>query len=519
MITKNFIRENLYLDSIILMSLRSTVMQVEGVEEISLVMGSDSNKEILEGAGLLTKEGRTAQPGDLLIAVRVENGQAADRALARCNELLAGRERGKRALEERHPASLEEALHSLPEANLALISLPGPYAAREAEKVLESGRHVMIFSDNVPLDEEIRLKKRAQELGLLVMGPDCGTAIIGGIALGFANRVRRGPFGIVGASGTGIQEVSVLLHRSGYGTSQAIGLGSRDLLKEVRAMSMLQAIEAMERDSETLVVVLISKPPDPEVASLIYDTVRGKKKRYVINFLHGDEEAARERGLHFASGLEEAAQRAIAVLEERPFIFRPFTTDAEEIDERARAKRRKIGGASCVRGLFSGGTLAEEALLILTEKLGGIHSNIPLQSRYRLENSAKSRGNTIVDLGDDEFTRGKPHPMIDYTLRCSRMVEEAGDPSCGVILFDVVLGYGAHPDPSSPLVSAVDRARSRARSADRELCFVASLCGTNEDPQGYDRQRRALEEHGVIVLDSTAQAARFAGLVLKGEGD
>jgi FdrA protein len=498
------------------MSLRGSLKEIEGVDEVSVIMGSDSNKEILEDIGLLTGDGRLAKPGDVIIAVRAEDEEAARLVLKRSEELLSSRETRNRERKAVLPKSLEEALLSSPEANLALISLPGQYASREAMKALEGGCHVMIFSDNVPLDEEISLKKRASELGLLVMGPDCGTAIINGTALGFANAVRRGPFGIIGASGTGIQEVSVLLHRRGYGLTQAIGLGGRDLSKQIHAMSMLGAIDALEEDGDTRVIILISKPPDPEVANLIFDRVKEKKKEYIINFLNGDPEAAGRRGLHFASGLEEAVQLAVSVLEKTPFSFQPFTENPAAVTETAREQRLRIDRGSYIRGLFSGGTLADEALLILSEELGDIYSNIPIDERLKLGDSSVSRGHTIIDLGEDEFTRGRPHPMIDYGLRCERLVQEAHDPSCAVILLDVVLGYGAHSDPAAVLCPAIERARQVTESEDRYVSIVASICGTNEDPQNHDRQRAALEEQGVVVLPSNAQAARFAGLVLRG---
>lgn len=516
MITRNIVTENMYLDSIMLMSLSGTLKELGGVDEASVIMGSETNKQILESIGLLTEEGRGARPGDLIIAVRARESKTVEQVETRAHELLEGRMVEDREREVQLPRSFETAIASFPNANLALISLPGQYAGREAMKVLNSGRNVMIFSDNVPLGEEILLKKRARNLGLLVMGPDCGTAIINGIALGFANVVRRGHFGIIGASGTGIQEATVLLHREGYGITQAIGLGGRDLSREVGAMSMLQAIEALEHDTETRVILLISKPPDPEVADLIFDTVKRKKKEYIITFLKGGLEEAGRWGLHFASGMEEAVHQAIAVYENRPFVFRPFTEHPEKLVERAKKERMKLKKNNCLRGLFSGGTLADEALLILSRDIGDIYSNIPLEERFRLADVSKSHDNTVVDLGEDEFTRGKPHPMIDYTLRCDRLGQEARDPTCGVILLDVVLGYGAHPDPASVLLPAIQDAMRTAEAENRYICIIAYICGTEGDPQRIDRQRSMLEEQGVILLPSNAQAARFAGLVLKG---
>ncbi len=515
MVTKNIIRENTYLDSIMLMSISSSLKQIEGVLEVSVIMGTEANKEILKSTGLLTGEGEKAGPGDLIIAVQARIKDAEKIVLEKAEELLYIRASIEKEQETVIPKSYEAALQALPTANIAVISIPGQYAGREAMAVLESGRHVMIFSDNVPIEDEIKLKNRAKELDLLVMGPDCGTAIINGTALGFANVIRKGPIGVVGASGTGIQEVTTLIHKKGYGITQAIGVGGRDLSREVNGVSMLQGIKALENDAATDVIILISKPPSPEVVSLIFDTISDMKKKYIVNFLKGDPEEARKRGLLFASGLEEAAELAISEIEGREFIQSAFTLDEEVIRARAEKERKKLGKGKYIRGLFSGGTLADEALLILSRDIGDIHSNIPLKKELALKDSRKSFRNTIVDLGEDEFTRGRPHPMIDYTLRCDRIVEEAEDPDCGVILLDVVLGHGSHPDPSEALVPAVQKARKTAEKQGRHLAFIASVTGTDMDPQNYAGQISALEDAGVTILPSNAQAARYAGLIIK----
>jgi succinyl-CoA synthetase alpha subunit len=516
MVVKNIIRENTYLDSIILMSMSDQLRQLDGVEEVSAIMGTEANKEILKNIGLLEQEGERAKPGDLIIAVKAQNEKSSIGVIRKSEELLTKRALVVDGHEEALPISYDSALEMMPAANLVVVSVPGQYAGSVAMEALESGRHVMIFSDNVPLHEEIELKKRARELGLIVMGPDCGTAIINGTALGFANAVRSGPFGIVGASGTGIQEVSSLLHRRGFGITQAIGLGGRDLSLEVMGMSMLQGIEALENDPGTETIILISKPPAAEVAQKILDTVQNQKKRYIVNFLNGDPAEAEKRGITFASGLEEAVELAISVREGRDRRTSAFTGYAEGIIHGAEEERKKIGGGKYLRGLFSGGTLADEALVILGEYIGGVHSNVPLSEELRLADSWKSFQHTIVDLGEDEFTRGKPHPMIDFALRSERLAREAADPGCGVVLLDVVLGHGAHPDPAGTLAPLIREAKKRAVHEGRYLAFVASVTGTDEDPQNFTIQKQVLEESGVAVLPSNAQAANYAGLLLRG---
>jgi succinyl-CoA synthetase alpha subunit len=515
MIVKNIVRENTYLDSIMLMSISNQMKKLENVEEAAAIMGSEANKELLREIGILTKDGEGAKPGDLIIAIKTNSNAALNNAIRGVDELLMRRADEKSSLQNVKPLSHAAALRMMPAANLTLISLPGQYAGREAMAVLESGRHVMIFSDNVPLTEEIELKKKAKELGLLVMGPDCGTAIINGTALGFANRIKRGPIGIVGASGTGIQEISTLLHKRGYGISHAIGVGGRDLSREVKGLSMLQGIHALETDPETEIVILLSKPPAPVVAEIILDTVVRLNKKYIVNFLYGDPSEAERRKLPFAAGLEEAVDLAVAVYEGKKYSTTTFSQDREIITARAEEEGEKIGKGKFLRGLFSGGTLAHEAIMILSRELGSIYSNSPLNEKLALKNNWKSNQHTVVDLGDDVFTRGRPHPMIDYTLRSERLIQEASDEDCGVILLDVVLGFGSHPDPSSALIPAVEEAQKIARKDGRRLSFVASVTGTDEDPQNYTAQKSALEKAGVTILPSNAQASRYAALLLK----
>jgi succinyl-CoA synthetase alpha subunit len=515
MIVKNIVRENTYLDSIMLMSISNQLKQLDQVKEAAAIMGSEANKELLREIGILTRVGEGAKPGDLIVAVKANSDAALKKAIRGADELLLRRTTQKTSLRNVKPLSYSAALGQMPAANLTLISLPGEYAGREAMSVLESGRNVMIFSDNVPLEEEIKLKKRAEELDLLVMGPDCGTAIINGIALGFANRIKRGPVGIVGASGTGIQEISTLLHKRGYGISHAIGVGGRDLSPEVMGMSMLRGIHALEMDPGTEIVILLSKPPAPEVAKSILDTVNRLDKKYIVNFLHGNPAEAEKRKLGFAAGLEEAVDLTIAVLEGKKVSKTTFSQGQEPIKVRAQERGEKTLKGTYLRGLFSGGTLAYEAIMILSRELGSIYSNTPLHENLSLKDNWRSFQHTVVDLGEDEFTRGRPHPMIDYTLRLERLTQEANDRDCGVILLDVVLGFGAHPDPSGALAQGVEEAGKIAHKDGRRLSFVASITGTDEDPQNYTAQKSALEEAGVTILPSNAQASRYAAWLLK----
>jgi len=499
---------NLYRDSVSLMALSASLAKLSGVEQVSAVMATPANVELLREAGLL--EGRiSASPNDLLLALRGKSAAALEAALAMA---LAVLEKPPAAAPgagvARQPLrSLQMAQAQAPAANLALISVPGEYAAAEALKALSLGLNVMLFSDNVSLADEVMLKRSAREHGLLVMGPDCGTAIVDGVPLGFANAVRRGAIGVVGASGTGTQQVTCLVHRAGAGVSQAIGTGGHDLHQDVGGISMLQGLALLARDRETRAIVLVSKPPAAAVARAVLAAATRARKPVVVNFIGAAPGAIRGRNLHAARTLEEAALAAVALARGRK--------PAPPAAERARRPALRLGAKQrYVRGLYSGGTFCYEASALLGEALGSVWSNAPVDPRMKLADPWRSREHTLVDLGDDVFTRGRPHPMIDHRLRNERLLKEAADPEVAVLLFDVVLGFGAHPDPASEMVPAIRKAQAAARKKGRGVAFVAFVCGTDEDPQGLERQESALREAGVLLAASSARAARLAASIV-----
>lgn len=507
MLIKNIVKKDTYQDSVFLMSIANRVKSLEGIEEVSCLMGTPENKKLLAEVNLLTDEGKEAEANDLLIAISAKNKKGIEEALREVEQLLAEKEVRGGEREISLPKSLNSALNQLPDANLVHISISGQYVRWEAEKALEKSLNLFIFSDNVPLKDELELKRIAQRKNLLVMGPDCGTAIINGIALGFANVIRRGDIGIVAAAGTGLQEASVLIHKAGLGISQGIGTGGRDLSKEISGITMLQGIRALEKEPNTKIIVLISKPPAKKVAERIIKEVRRSKKPFVINFL-GSKLGRKSKRIYFASTLEEAAHKAIALSKREKYKSKVFSERKERIVSLAKRESSRLKNKQkYIRGLFSGGTLCDEAMLILKDLIGDIYSNIPLKPSLKLKDSKKSQKNSLVDLGDDEFTRGRPHPMIDFTLRNERIIQEAKDPQTAVILLDIILGYGAHPDPANALAPAIEEAK------ERNVSVVASLCGTEEDPQDYKKQIEGLEKMGVIIMPSNAQTARFAALV------
>jgi len=500
---------NLYRDSVSLMALSASLGRLPGVEQVSAVMATPANVALLREARLL--ESRiAASPNDLLLALRGKSKAALQAALA---SALAALEKPPVAAPAGGVAaqplrSLQMALEQAPAANLALISVPGEYAAAEAMKALQLGLNVMLFSDNVSLADEAMLKRHARERNLLVMGPDCGTAIVDGVPLGFANAVRRGAIGVIGASGTGTQQVTCLVHRAGAGISQAIGTGGHDLHQDVGGISMLQGLKALARDAETKAIVLVSKPPAPAVANAVLAAAQRAGKPVVVNFIGAAPGESRGGKLHAARTLEEAALAAVALARgrrpKRAAIERPRMPAL-----RLQSKQRYL------RGLYSGGTFCYEASALLGETLEGVWSNAPVDARMKLADPWTSREHTLIDLGDDVFTRGRPHPMIDHRLRNERLLKEAGDPEVAVILLDVVLGYGAHADPAAEMVPAIRKAQAAARKKGRSIAIVGFVCGTGEDPQGLERQEHALREAGVLLATSSARAARLAARIVE----
>jgi FdrA protein len=509
-----------YFDSVSLMLAAREVRTFTGVLDAALVMGTAENKSILRSSGMEAPEISAAGDSDLLVVVKADNAVVAEKSVEAALDILT-RKRKKEKGGAAVTKSLWGALKEEPDANLALISVAGRYAAHEARMALEQGLNVMLFSDNVSLEDEIELKKFAHEKGLLVMGPDCGTAIINGLPLAFANVVRPGNIGLIAASGTGLQEVVSHIHMAGGGVSQAIGTGGRDVKNKVGGITFLDAFAALQNHSETHVIVLVSKPPESEVVEKLTGVVKMAGKPVVAIFLGADKSVARKMGAYGANTLEEAGHMAVALSKKVE-----LTEIAPNPKVRAETYRsivhdkayRMAKTQKYLRGVFSGGTFAHEALIIASRALGMVRSNITSEPNLKLADAWKSVEHSIVDLGEDEFTVGRPHPMIDYALRRRRIAEEAALPETACILFDVVLGYGSHSDPLSELVPEILEAQKNAQAQKRYIAFVASVTGTELDPQNRSRVVEGLEKIGVFVLPSNASAAECATLIVAGRG-
>jgi len=482
------VRAGAYYDSVVLMQLQRGLLELSGVLDAGVVMATPANKDLLATNNLLP-ENVSANPDDLLIVVKAKDDSSADDAISKVDELLAKR-KSSSVSQDFRPRSLSAAVKQLPEANWVLISVPGRYAAGVAREALELNKHVFLYSDNVSLEDEIALKKTAREKGLLVMGPDCGTAIINGIGLGFANRVRRGAIGVVGASGTGTQAVTAHIHNLSAGISHAIGTGGRDLKSDVGAITANQALEALTRDDETKVIALISKPPSPDVATQLISAAQSTGKPVVIYFIGYPPPARKIGNLHFAISLSEAAEIAVSQLSKK--------SDQLSVNSYK----------GYLRGLFSGGTLAYETLLGLQASLSPIYSNGPITANQNLKDPLKSEAHSIIDLGDEFFMVGRLHPMIDNDLRIRRMKQEAADSEVGMILFDVVLGEGSHLDPAGELVAVIKEIQVNRK----DIEFVAMVIGTDDDPQNIQSQIEKLQEANVTVFRTAAEAVEYISL-------
>lgn len=501
MIKKIYIKHNTYQDSVALMRLSGAAAKMDGVNRASVMMGTPLNKTVLEEVGLDTPEIYEAQPSDLMIVVEAGEEAAADAAIESIKSELNKEAELESAEETDSISSVDELLIKDAGYNIIAISVPGAFAAAEARKALRNGLNVFLFSDNVSEDDELELKRYAHERGLLVMGPDCGTSFLNGVPLGFVNNVRRGNIGIVGASGTGIQEVMCRIHQLGGGVSHAIGTGSRDLSAKIGGISMLDGLKLLARDRQTEVIVLISKPPEPGVAKRICEEACKCGVPVVACFIGAPPMGGEYGNLHTADTLENAARMALALAMKKEYSPPAY----------AQAETAFPEGAY-LRGLYSGGTLAYEAMSICRKHGMKVYSNTPLDKPLLLESRLESRENTIIDMGDDKFTQGKPHPMIDYTDRLERLKKEASDMAVKVILMDVITGYGSNLDPigdMAPVIGSIKRRRPG-------LEIVVHICGTGNDAQSTNDIAEKLGDMGVRAEFNHEAAVELACRLLGG---
>ena len=505
------IRKNQYYDSLFLMGVNKRLSESQGVQQAAVLMGSDKNKELLADIEVHDAQIDAALPNDLIVAVVAETTELVNAALGKLDEAL-------NVVVETSPLSslhtFEDGLTQKPGANLVVISVPGEYAAYEARKALNAGLNVFVFSDNVSIEDELMLKQLAAQKGLLVMGPDCGTSLIGGVGIGFANEVRKGSIGVVGAAGTGLQEFTSQVHNAGFGISHAIGTGSHDLSDKIGGLTTFAALKALEADPQTQVIAIISKPPGAKTLMKLIELMKICKKPVVSCLLGADiKDGQKNNNVTIAHNIDDAAQFAIAKVGGK-------TTSPQiqlGLDKLVSSeKTRWSQDQKYLRGLFAGGTFCYQSQQIFRDAGILINSNAPLNSKYQLADSGRSLEHTVLDMGADEFTVGKPHPMIDGTQRKQRILAESRDPRVAILLLDFILGYNASMDPVGELLDAIIKAKQIAQKRGGYLSVVASICGTDGDPQDLNLQSRMLQEAGVIVFQSNARAAIFCGELMKG---
>ncbi len=496
------IKPNLYKDSVALMRIAEKLLQDPAIQRATLVMGTPANKEILDEAGLLDGQAAAAGPSDLIVVVESLSDEALKAAFDAIDASLTAiaKPSGEARVIPAHSITMGLGAGGMATANLAQISVPGAYAGAEALKAVKAGLNVFLFSDNVPLDQELAIKLLAQDRGLIVMGPDCGTAIIGGVPLGFANVVRRGNVGLIGASGTGLQEVACQVHLQGAGVSHAIGTGGRDVKAEIGGISMLMALDLLAADGATKVIGIVSKPPAPAVMPAVIERAGRAGKPVVLCFLGGARQTTPPKVTQTAD-LYACASACVALSLDRP---------AAAMVDCTLPTLPFAPGQRYLRGLFSGGTFCTEAQVALRSLGITSYSNVPLDPPLALLQPGRSQQHTMLDLGDDDFTVGRPHPMIDPSQRLARLATEAADAETAVILLDIVLGYAGHMDPAGALVDAIRAAHAAAGKAGRGLAIVAFVCGTEEDPQVRSAQEQSLRQAGALLAPSSTHAARLA---------
>lgn len=485
-----FIKKGSFQDSVSLMLISKKLSNLEEVSEVSVMMGTPANKSLLAATGFWDDMFNDATPNDICVAIKSDNSDVnvvkliSEQLEEALKNIAQQQQGGARLLKARR---FESAKQKLPDANLVLISIAGEYAAGLAEQALDNDKNVMIFSDNVSLQDEIKLKKKASEKDLIVMGPDCGTAIIAGAPLAFSNVIPKGNIGVIGASGTGIQEVISQIALLGQGITQAIGLGGRDLSADVGGISALTALKMLDADEQSQVITFVSKPPAESVRIRVIESMKKIHKPIVALFLGAQADKPQDGNIYFANTLDEAAR---------------ISAQLAKVEAEA-AKLPTVANKS-ISGLYTGGTLASEAAMLLAQKLG-----VPVSKEHDKGVMLDAKGHKIIDLGDDFYTVGRPHPMIDPSIREQEIANLGKRTDIGILLLDLVIGYGANADPAESIISGIDKA-SKQRSSDNPLITIATVTGSEQDPQCRSKQIEALKSANVIVMDNLPEAILLA---------
>lgn len=503
------IRQNSYFDSVKLMYVSSTLRNIEGVKQAMVAMGTSTNKEIYTELGVVDANLDLVNVNDLIIGIEAQDSTTFDYAFEQMEKLLSNQHTG--SSKSAACRTLDEALVETPDANLCVISVPGQHARYEAEKALMKGLHVHLFSDNVSIEDEVALKRLASEKGLLCMGPDCGVSNINGISLLVGSITAKGPIGIIGATGAGIQQIAALIDQAGSGVTQVIGTGGRDLRDEIGGITMLAAFEALENDNDTEVIVIVSRKPGDRCLSKILARIADCRKPVVCNLMGCDSKIIESSGAVSAENLEETAIKALGQIQ----VPYPMAYDQDETTRIAEAACKKMSEKQkYVRGLFCSGTFCDEAIGVMTPLLGDIHTNIGSGKEVGSSHVNDSRRNIIIDFGEEDFTQGRPHPVLDPETRRRAIIGITEDEGAAVLLMDFILGPAVHPDPVGAVLEDIRIAKQIVSERGGHLSVVASVCGTDKDPQKRSLQEKALIDNEVIVVPSNVQASVLASKII-----
>ncbi len=488
-----------YVDSVVQLSGTRAMYAVAGVEWTAVAMATSANLEELRAEGFDTASIEPAGGNDLFFAVRSASDEVVAAALDAAETAVFSTRESAASGPVASPRSLRAAIEAQPGSNVAVISVPGDYAPLEAHKALSAGLDVLLFSDNIPVDAEIELKDRARALGRLVMGPGAGTAMLGETGLGFANVVKPGRIGVIAAAGTGAQEAMSLLDRFGEGVIAVIGLGGRDLNAEVDGRMARLAVASLRARDDVEAILFVSKPPADDVARAVI--AEAGDMPFVAAYVGTTASFELPSTARVAATLEAGVLETLRLLgDEVPDVVGSLESSITHSLGRLREEQ------TLVRGLYSGGTLCYEALTILGPILGKVWSNTPLDKSLHVPAPAGSH--ICLDLGEEEYTQGRPHPMIDPEARLELLREAGQESDLAAILLDVVIGYGSHDDPAGQLAPACREIHDAGGAQ-----VVAYVLGTDQDPQGFAAQRSTLEAAGCIVTETAARAALAAGAI------
>jgi len=500
------VQKDTYVDSLASLFTMSVLMDCEGIERAYASMATAASMQTMEELGLVDDQVRNAGSNDFVIAVRAASREKFEAAMEKTKKDDSSASAQKPSF-----STVADAVRANPRANICSIAVPGEYACEVTKQALNLGLHCIVFSSNVPLEQEREMKELAREKGLLCMGPDCGVANINGTAFVLSSINNRGPFGICGASGCGIQHVAAFLHEAGSGVSQTIGTGGNDLKEPVGGISMLMGIDALENDPDTEYIVLISRKPADSVLKTLTARIRACKKPVVACFMGADRGEVEASGALWANDLDSCAQQALSLIGKRI----DFDTE-EELTEIARSAIEGMRPQQkYVRGIYCGGTYCDEVMQTMRPVIGGIHSNCPLSPELRLEDSRVSVENTVVDSGEEEFTRGRPHPTLEPSMRLPLIAKECEDPETAVILLDFILTPPEHIDPAGVTLQVLTKAMDAARARGGKLAVVCSVLGTDADLQNVNQQRQKLRDAGVYVCRSNRQAGQLAAKIIQ----